>query len=157
MEVGLEYNPKNSIPPRSTAFRMSGYCPGECTQATLPRKGITVFASQLHTHLTGIQTFTRIVRKTGEIVTLNVDRYYSPHFQEIRLLPKPIQIERGDTILHTCIYNTEIRANMTFGGYGITDEMCINYLHYYPRSELELCKTSVRDDALDRFFETMKQ
>jgi len=157
MEVGLEYNPKNSIPPRSTAFRMSGYCTGECTQATLPRKGITVFASQLHTHLTGIQAFTRIVRKTGEIVTLNVDRYYSPHFQEIRLLPKPIQIERGDTILHTCIYNTEIRANMTFGGYGITDEMCVNYMHYYPRSELEVCKTSVRDDALDRFFETMKQ
>jgi dopamine beta-monooxygenase len=157
MEVGLEYNAKNSIPPKSNAFRMSGYCASECTQVALPRQGITVFASQLHTHLNGIQVFTRIIKKNGKIVTLNIDRHYSPHFQEIRLLPEPIRIERGDVILHTCIYNTEIRTNMTFGGYGIKDEMCVNYMHYYPKSELELCKTSVRDDALDGFFDTMKE
>jgi dopamine beta-monooxygenase len=157
MEVGLEYNPKNSIPPKVESFRISGYCASECTQASLPRNGITVFASQLHTHLTGVQAFTRIIKKNGDIVTLNIDRHYSPHFQEIRLLPEPIPIERGDMILHTCIYNTEIRTNMTFGGYGINDEMCVNYMHYYPRSELELCKTSVRDDALEGFFNIMKQ
>ncbi|CAF3747867.1 unnamed protein product [Rotaria socialis] len=157
MEVGLEYNEKNSIPPRANQFRISGYCSRECTQATLPKQGITVFASQLHTHLNGIETFTRIVKTNGDLITLNIDRHYSPHFQEIRLLPKPILIERGDIILHTCIYNTQIRENMTFGGYGISDEMCVNYMHYYPRADLELCKTSVRDDALDRFFQTMKE
>ena len=157
MEVGLEYNPKNSIPPKASAFRLSGYCLGGCTQASLPSTGITVFASQLHTHLTGVQVFTRIVKKDGTIVTLNIDRHYSPHFQEIRLLPEPVQIERGDMILHTCIYNTESRANMTFGGYGISDEMCVNYMHYYPRSGLELCKTSVTDEALKGFFNTMKE
>jgi dopamine beta-monooxygenase len=157
MEVGLEYNAKNSIPPQLNAFRISGYCASECTQASLPSNGITVFASQLHTHLTGVQVFTRIIKKNGNIVTLNADRHYSPHFQEIRLLPEPVRIERGDTILHTCIYNTDMRENMTFGGYGIKDEMCVNYMHYYPRSGLELCKTSVSDEALDRFFQTMKQ
>ncbi|CAF3781384.1 unnamed protein product [Rotaria sp. Silwood1] len=157
MEVGLEYNPKNSVPPRSTAFRVSGYCNSECTQVGLPSKGIVIFASQLHTHLNGIQTFTRVVKRDGRIITLNIDRHYSPHFQEIRLLPKPIKIERGDTIIHTCIYNTENRTNMTFGGYGINDEMCVNYMHYYPRSSLELCKTSIRDDALNRFFQAMKK
>jgi len=157
MEVGLEYNPKNSIPPKASSFRVSGYCVSECTQVSLPRNGITVFASQLHTHLTGIQAFTRIVKKNGDIIVLNIDRHYSPHFQEIRLLPEPVRIERGDVILHTCIYNTETRTNMTFGGYGISDEMCVNYMHYYPRSDLELCKTSVRDDALNGFFRTMKE
>ncbi|CAF0960166.1 unnamed protein product [Adineta steineri] len=157
MEVGLEYNPKNSIPPGSPSFRISGYCAGECTRASLSNEGITVFASQLHTHLTGVEVFTRIIRKNGEILTLNVDRHYSPHFQEIRLLPEPVQIYRGDTILHTCIYNTKDRKDMTFGGYGISDEMCVNYIHYYPRSKLELCKTSVEDDELDRFFETMNE
>ncbi|CAF0755135.1 unnamed protein product [Rotaria sordida] len=157
MEVGLEYNAKNSIPPQTNKFRISGYCTGECTEVTLPKDGITVFASQLHTHLNGIQTFTRIIKTNGEIITLNIDRHYSPHFQEIRLLPEPILIKPGDMILHTCIYNTQIRTNMTFGGYGITDEMCVNYMHYYPRTNLELCKTSVRDDALDQFFETMKE
>ena len=157
MEVGLEYNAKNSMPPQSKAFRVSSYCASECTRAALPSGGITVFASQLHTHLTGVQVFTRIVRKDGRIETLNADRHYSPHFQEIRLLPEPIRIEPGDAILHTCIYNTESRTNMTFGGYGIRDEMCVNYMHYYPRSGLELCKTSVRDDQLDEFFRTMNE
>lgn len=157
MEVGLEYNPKNSIPPRRDAFRLSGYCTSECTEASLPPDGITVFASQLHTHLTGVEVFTRILKKNGNIVTLNIDRHYSPHFQEIRLLPEPVRIERGDMILHTCIYNTEGRINMTFGGYGISDEMCVNYMHYYPRSKLELCKTSVTDEALDGFFKIMKE
>lgn len=157
MEVGLEYNPKNSIPPKASAFRVSGYCSGECTQVSLPRNGITVFASQLHTHLTGMQAFTRIIKKNGDVVVLNIDRHYSPHFQEIRLLSEPVRVERGDMILHTCIYNTENRDNMTFGGYGISDEMCVNYMHYYPRSDLELCKTSVRDDALNGFFRMMKE
>jgi dopamine beta-monooxygenase len=157
MEVGLEYTPKNSIPPETNEFRISGYCASECTEASLPANGITVFASQLHTHLTGIKAFTRIIKKNGKIVTLNVDQHYSPHFQEIRLLPEPIRIERGDAILHTCVFNTENRENMTYGGYGINDEMCVNYMHYYPRSELELCKTSVSDEELDKFFETMKE
>jgi dopamine beta-monooxygenase len=157
MEVGLEYNAKNSIPPRSPAFRVSSYCTSECTQVALPKQGITVFASQLHTHLNGIQVFTRIIRKNGRIDTINIDRHYSPHFQEIRLLPEPVRIEPGDAIIHTCVYNTEIHVNMTFGGYGIRDEMCVNYMHYYPRSELELCKTSVQTDALDEFFQTMNK
>ena len=157
MEVGLEYNPKNSIPPKSKAFRVSGYCASECTKAALPPKGITVFASQLHTHLTGVEVFTRILKKDGRIEILNVDRHYSPHFQEIRLLPEPVRIEPGDAIIHTCIYKTDNRTNMTFGGFGIRDEMCVNYMHYYPRSNLELCKTSVDDDALKRFFRIMNE
>lgn len=157
MEVGLEYNEKNSMPPGRQEFRISGYCNRECTQIGLPPNGITVFASQLHTHLNGRQAFTRIIKKNGDIVVLNVDRHYSPHFQEIRLLPEPVRIERGDVILHTCIYNTENHTDMTFGGYGIRDEMCVNYMHYYPKSDLELCKTSVRDDDLAGFFQIMKE
>ncbi|CAF1087435.1 unnamed protein product [Rotaria sordida] len=110
MEVGLEYNPKNSIPPGSTAFRVFGYCDSECTQIGLPSKN-------------------------GRIITLNIDRHYSSHFQEIRFLLKLIKIEQDDTIIHTCIYNTEIRTNVTFGGYSINDEMCINYMHYYLRKK----------------------
>lgn len=157
MEIGLEYNSKNSIPPKAKNFRVSGYCRSECTRVGLEPQGITIFASQLHTHLNGLQTFTRIVRKNGSIDVLNIDRHYSPHFQEIRLLPKPVRVEPGDTMIHTCIYNTEIHRNMTFGGYGIRDEMCVNYMHYYPRSSLELCKTSVHDRELEKFFQTMNE
>ncbi|CAF1258809.1 unnamed protein product [Didymodactylos carnosus] len=157
MEVGLEYNSKNSIPPHLVTFRLSGYCLGPCTNVGLPETGITVFTSQLHTNSTGVQLFTRIMRTDGKIEILNIDRHYSPHFQEIRILQKPIQIYRNDTILHTCIYNTLQREKMTFGGYSIHDEMCVNYMHYYSKAELELCKTSVNDASLNVFFSAINK
>lgn len=32
------------------------------------------------------------------------------------------------------------------------EEMCVNYVHYYPRTQLELCKSHVDPDYLQRFF-----
>ena len=37
------------------------------------------------------------------------------------------------------------------GGYGIEDEMCVNYIHYYPQSNLEVCKSTVSKKTLDAF------
>ena len=59
-------------------------------------------------------------------------------------------------LINTCVYNTETRANMTLGGYSIHEEMCVNYLHYYPAGELEVCKSSVSDSELSDYFEKMK-
>ena len=38
------------------------------------------------------------------------------------------------------------------GGYAISDEMCVNYIHYYPRAELEVCKSSVTTQSLYGLF-----
>lgn len=56
MELGLEYTDKMAIPPGQLAFPLSGYCIAECTKISLPKDGITVFGSQLHTHLRGIRS-----------------------------------------------------------------------------------------------------
>lgn len=157
MEVGLEYNSKNSIPPNLNAFPLNGYCLSECTKVGLPSSGIIVFASQLHTHLTGRKVITRIKRRDGTEDILNSDYHYESHFQEIRLLKNDINIYPGDTIINTCVYNTMDRNNMTLGGYGIRDEMCVNYIHYYPASKIEICKSSLRDDVLEEFFKRMSQ
>ena len=154
MEVGLEYKPNNSIPPKVSAFNLHGYCLRDCTNESI-QKEITVFASQLHTHLTGRKVWTSVIRRNQYLSILNSDYHYSPHFQEIRMLAKPIKIWPGDVIINTCEYDTRIRDNMTFGGYGIRDEMCVNYMHYYPVVELELCKSSIRDDALSEYFSAM--
>lgn len=55
MELGLEYTDKMAIPPGQLAFPLSGYCIAECTKVALPKAGITVFGSQLHTHLRGVR------------------------------------------------------------------------------------------------------
>lgn len=156
MEIGLEYNPKNSIPPQSPGFHLHGYCLSECTQAGLPKNGITVFASQLHTHLTGRRVWTSLIRNNRVEKIINSDNHYDQMFQEIRLLREPVRVLPGDALVNTCVYNTKSRQNMTFGGYSIRDEMCVNYMHYYPIAELEVCKSSISDNVLDEFFSKMK-
>lgn len=56
-----------------------------------------------------------------------------------------------------CDYNTLDRTNVTLGGFSISHEMCVNYVHYYPHVSLEVCKSSVSDQALRTFFNYMKE
>ncbi|KAH9395206.1 hypothetical protein TYRP_020965 [Tyrophagus putrescentiae] len=142
LEIGLEYTDKNSIPP-GVVMDLRGYCVAECTRAALPPFGITIFASQLHTHLTGVRSWTEHVRGGVVVGEVNRDDHYSSHFQEIRALPVPVTVFPGDALVNVCRYDTRRRKNITLGGFGIRDEMCVNYLHYYPKVALEVCKSSV--------------
>ncbi|XP_065570089.1 dopamine beta-hydroxylase-like isoform X4 [Artemia franciscana] len=153
IELGLEYTDKMAIPPLQEEFVLSGYCVPECTAVGLPQNGITVFGSQLHTHLTGKRVMTRHIRNGRELPPLNQDLHYSPHFQEIRLLREPVNVLPGDSLITSCWYDTTHRKNVTLGGFSISDEMCVNYIHYYPKADLEVCKSSVSDQKLNDYFE----
>ncbi len=95
----------------------------------------------------------RHFRGGSELPELNRDDHYSTHFQEIRALREPrrvmpvydniqaisrknkqkISLSKGDNLVTTCWYDTRSKSNVTLGGYGFDDEMCVNYVHYYPR------------------------
>lgn len=49
-----------------------------------------------------------------------------------------------------CPQPTRVRALQ--GGFGIMEEMCVNYVHYYPQTQLELCKSAVDPGYLHRYF-----
>lgn len=153
MELGLEYTDKMAIPGRQKAFPLTGYCIPQCTGVGLPTEGVIVFGSQLHTHLTGVAVWTRHSRQGVELPYLNKDMHYSTHFQEIRILHQPVRLLPGDYLETTCVYNTEDKENATIGGHAITDEMCVNYMHYYPATDLEVCKSAVSNLALEKYFE----
>ncbi|KAG7308475.1 hypothetical protein JYU34_005685 [Plutella xylostella] len=157
MELGLEYTDKMAIPGQQYAFPLSGYCVPQCTGVGLPEQGIVVFGSQFHTHLTGVAVWTRHVRQGVELSLLNRDMHYSTHFQEIRLLHHPVRVLPGDFLETTCLYRTLDKVNATIGGHAITDEMCVNYLHYYPATELEVCKSAVANEALENYFKFEKR
>ncbi|XP_030853880.1 dopamine beta-hydroxylase [Strongylocentrotus purpuratus] len=152
IELGLVYTPKLSIPPEMDEFILTGHCLPRCTGKGLPRRGIKAFASQLHTHLTGTAVWTKHVRDGIEQPELNRDDHFSSDFQEIRMLPKPVHILPGDTLVTSCRYDTSDKDNVTMGGFSITDEMCVNYVHYYPRSPLEVCKSTISKRILRNFF-----
>lgn len=152
MELGLEYGPKNSIPPREASFVLSGFCVADCTRAALPRTGVYVFAGQLHTHNCGTKVWTRHFRNGVELPELSRDDHFSTHFQEIRLYPKAVHVLPGDALETSCAYDTRNRTNITLSGYSISEEMCVNYVYYYPKTNLEVCKSSIDSKALDSYF-----
>lgn len=76
----------------------------------------------------------------------------------------------------TCIYDTRKRKNVTLvrsllcfarsvrsirmitdlqGGYEIVEEMCVNYVHYYPKSDVEVCKSAIDNSTLSAYFRRM--
>ncbi|XP_048415023.1 dopamine beta-hydroxylase isoform X1 [Stegostoma tigrinum] len=152
LELGLVYTPVMAIPPGEASFELSGYCTSRCTEQSLPEDGIHIFASQLHTHLAGTKVKTILVQGGVEVDIVNVDEHYSTHFQEIRLLQKEITVKPGDVLITSCTYNTEDRSHVTVGGFGINEEMCVNYIHYYPQTQLELCKSAVDINYLQKYF-----
>lgn len=64
---------------------------------------------------------------------------------------------QGDALITTCYYTTTNRANITLGGFAITDEMCVNYIHYYPATKLEVCKSAISDSYLQKYFKFMRE
>ncbi|KAM3874355.1 dopamine beta-hydroxylase [Diretmus argenteus] len=152
MELGLVYTPIMAVPPKQHSFHLTGYCTSKCTQTAFPPGGIHIFASQLHTHLAGQGVRTVLVRGGKELEVVQEDQHFSTHYQTIRILRKMVTVLPGDVLITKCTYNTEDRDKATVGGFGIMDEMCVNYIHYYPRTQLELCKTHVDPGYLQRYF-----
>ncbi|XP_061555239.1 dopamine beta-hydroxylase [Phycodurus eques] len=152
MELGLVYTPIMAAPPKQHTFYLTGYCTSKCTRTALPRGGIFIFASQLHTHLAGRGVRTVLVRGGKEVEVVQEDQHFSTHYQTIRVLRKMTNVLPGDVLITKCTYNTEDRDKPTVGGFGIMEEMCVNYVHYYPRTQLELCKSHVDLDHLQKYF-----
>ncbi|XP_045032302.1 dopamine beta-hydroxylase [Daphnia magna] len=159
MELGLEYTDKMAIPPGQESFTLTGYCLPQCTAVSLPKTGITIFGSQLHTHLLGYRVVTQHFRAEDgmELAELDRDNHYSTHYQEIRLLANPVKVFPGDALLTTCWFDTTDKLNVSLGGFSISDEMCVNYVHYFPRINLEVCKSSVSWQALRNYFQFVNQ
>ncbi|KAM6985588.1 dopamine beta-hydroxylase [Aplochiton taeniatus] len=152
MELGLAYTPLMAIPPKQSSFPLTGFCTSKCTKTALPPGGIHIFASQLHTHLAGRGVRTVLVRGGEEVEMVQEDKHFSTHYQTIRRLHKMVNVLPGDTLITKCTYNTEDRTGPTVGGFGIMEEMCVNYIHYYPRTHLELCKSDIDEKYLQKYF-----
>ncbi|KAH3798083.1 hypothetical protein DPMN_151673 [Dreissena polymorpha] len=158
MELGLEYTNKMAIPPHETLFKLTGYCIEECTEVGLPEGGIFIYASQLHIHLTGRRVYTKHVRLGRELPELTVTTTTASTFKRSEGFRSPSEyfgmtcLWPGDALITTCEDSTLNRDNATIGGFAITDEMCVNYVHYYPVAALQVCTSSVETRALNDFF-----
>jgi dopamine beta-monooxygenase len=125
-----------SIPPGQAAYDHVASCSEAETMALLTEP-VNVFASFLHAHEIGSAIHSEVFRN-GESVGVIADE--TPFdFNSQKFLPADIQIEPGDRIDTTCTYDSTDRTSTTNGGPASDEEMCINFMMYYPWIESETC------------------
>jgi dopamine beta-monooxygenase len=125
-----------SIPPRNNAFPVQDACENSCST-----EKIFIYSYAFHMHMIGSEIESRIIRNGKEIEKFeekewDFDRQDSGKFISISTkvrLQKEIPIFKGDIFTTKCTYNSLERTNVTRGGYPSVDEMCYNFVAYYPK------------------------
>ncbi|XP_019849476.1 PREDICTED: DBH-like monooxygenase protein 1 homolog [Amphimedon queenslandica] len=144
--IGSTTFPTFIIPPNAETYTHEAFCSSTCLDRQLPENGIKIFGSFLHTHLIGKAVGVKHIRKntecgaTEELKPIDSDPYYDFNYQQFNHLPEPVHLKRGDSLILECIYSTKNkRNNVTLGGLGTRNEMCVAFLYYYPKLELFFC------------------
>ena len=112
-----------TLPSGLSAFTYE--CPANCTNKWT--SNITVFATLQHMHKTGVMMRTQYARGENVLRTVKTE-YYDFDLQDEQLL-QPFVVQRGDRMATTCTYQTSGGVKW---GIGSDDEMCIDFLYYYP-------------------------
>ena len=98
-----------------------------CTvQSTEP---VYLIGSSPHMHQLGVHAKLEILRQDGSVEVVH-DKPFSFDDQRAVTLD-PIELNNGDQVRTTCVYQNDTTQNVTFGT-GSYDEMCFNFAMYYP-------------------------
>ncbi|XP_078583126.1 DBH-like monooxygenase protein 1 [Branchiostoma floridae x Branchiostoma japonicum] len=152
LQVSAPAWPSMMIPPGAERFNVLAHCSSSCLQEALPEDGVTIVASFLHTHLAGRSIRERHFRNGKELRPINSNDAYDFNYQQTTYLKPYVKLLPGDTLVLECGYETKNRQNMTYGGLGTHDEMCMDFLLYYPKIDLKHCGSENNGPGLAAFF-----
>ncbi|HET6582894.1 MAG TPA: hypothetical protein VFG69_05600 [Nannocystaceae bacterium] len=124
------------IPPGDPAYEHVATCGGEITQSIFTEQP-RVFASFLHAHQIGSVMYTE-VRRGGELIG-EIARQDPFSFAAQMFQTADFELMAGDTLQTHCVYDSTSRAGVTMGGPASDEEMCINFMMYYPWIPSETC------------------
>jgi hypothetical protein len=128
--------PGISIPPGEPAYEFTSECPGPVTALALSEP-LTVFGTMLHAHKLGRQIYTEQFRDGAKIGELGREDNFDFNLQKIEAIEGTIM--PGDRLKTTCVYDSTGASGVTNGGEGTDDEMCLNFLAYYPEIPYPAC------------------
>ncbi|KAJ7357612.1 DBH-like monooxygenase protein 1 [Desmophyllum pertusum] len=143
VSVGVDTNDWQIIPPKQENWISTGYCMHQCnedmfesTSPELPGGGIKIFATLIHIQSTGRAAWTKHVRDGKELPEIARLNTYDFKYQDTQILTKTqeVHIQPGDDLIHQCKYDSMKRNKLTKGGFFMQDEMCLDFLFYYPRN-----------------------
>ena len=130
--LGMDYWDREFVIPGGTeSFSLTNICPTTATSRL--NQPIYVYAWNAHMHYYGRSLVTEHYRcgvKIGEIG--RIDQYEFDN-QQSYFFETPIKVLPGDALVTTCTFDTTtVLPGPVLGGEETTDEMCDNYLSYYP-------------------------
>jgi len=125
---------KLKILPTGDEYTAGGMCDASYTDiAAFPSAGFTAFASFLHMHKLGRKIVTTHTRKDGtKLPDLGKNLYYDFTFQKIVPIEPLQKLLRGDNFTTYCTYDTSNQTSAVVGGESTSNEMCYNFVAYYP-------------------------
>jgi hypothetical protein len=140
MSIGL-FQDYLVIPAGQSAYEVTGLCEPNCTNNL--KGDINIFAYMFHGHHLLKKMITSFKKADGSIDFTWVENNYSFDHQRIYMLEKPVKVSKGFTATTVCTYNSQDKSTVTRGGEGSQDEMCYNFVQYYPRENgIQTCFTS---------------
>ncbi|XP_011301507.1 MOXD1 homolog 1 [Fopius arisanus] len=137
--AGVAVSPLHLIPPRQREYATAGYCSPDCTEKLLPEDGVNVISVVLHSHLAGRRLSLKHIRNGQELPHIAHENHFDFDYQQSHSLAEEVKILPGDELVTECVYDTHDRPNPTLGGYAASQEMCLSFVVYYPRTELAGC------------------
>jgi len=153
----VKFGDRGRIPGGLDQVHYEGVCPSECTQKMSHE--INVFSDFLHMHEIGDRMWTTLYRDGANVGYTNRVEFFDFGFQQstrVNYVIKP-----GDQLHTHCVYNSRNRVNDTRFGSASEDEMCMNFLTYWPSLEVqnrngekaafEYCGTHVTHPSLEQY------
>ncbi|MGB1015555.1 MAG: hypothetical protein ACPG4T_15570 [Nannocystaceae bacterium] len=119
-----------NIPAGEPAHEHVSTCSSVVTQNGL-KGDLNVIGTWLHAHEIGSKLWTEVYREGAMIGELGREDPFMFDYQTFR--PQSAVIKPGDELKTHCVYDASDRDFTTYGGEATDDEMCINFLLYYPR------------------------
>ena len=123
------------IPANDSAHEHVASCPGTFTSANFGGP-LNVIATWLHAHDIGSVLWGEVVPAGGgdSFELGREDPYYFDN-QTFKPIPPDTLLMPGDEVRTHCVYDNSGNNNPVTGGPLTQDEMCINFVLYYPKSD----------------------
>ena len=112
-------------------------CPSSCTSLNF-KEEVTVYKEVLHMHEVGVTMFNEVIRDGEVMRRASVDYFDFDQAGLHEVQQGTFTIKPGDSIRTSCSFNTTSSRDAISYGYGSQDEMCVSYMHYYPKQKLPL-------------------
>lgn len=110
-------------------------CPATCTEG-FDAENVTVLREMLHMHQKGARMVNQQIRDGEVIREATVEHYDYRYAGMVSVMQGSYSVKRGDMFKTTCYYDSD--AETTFG-FETENEMCIAFLLYYPKQDIDRC------------------